>query len=199
MSRSRTFWTVDSTSPVFHAALSLAGDPRYVVRERWIDNYLPESLAVEDLVSPSSVVEDELEDLIRIIRTKDGTRVVVLERVISDVTVTSSALRTKEGLGVGNTLGDFRQAFQVPSYDELQTLVRNGKLSPLSLFQLAPKGDKKIRTRFVVPVVRKENYKGSESYKRALGLVLDIDARSVKNLPDDVRVYGLNIMRPSKE
>lgn len=149
---------------------------------------MPESLAVEDLVSPSSVVEDELEDLIRIIRTKDGTRVVVLERVISDVTVTSSALRTKEGLGVGNTLGDFRQAFQVPSYDELQTLVRNGKLSPLSLFQLAPKGDKKIRTRFVVPVVRKENYKGSESYKRALGLVLDIDARSVKNLPDDVRV-----------
>ena len=198
LTREQSFWVLDSASPVFGQALGLVGNPKYTVREGWIDNYLPDTLALNDLPSGSDLVEESLEGMIRMLKTKEGVRLITINGLITDLTITSGTLRTKEGLGVGNTIGEFGSAFWVPSYEEIQEMVESGELSIFELLHMKQKGKKNIQAQFIVPVVRKENYSPGQKRRRYLGLVIDAKPQYVNAISEDWKVVGMALGRPRK-
>lgn len=200
LSRTDGFWRVESSSPVFGQAVRLLGDPKYVVRERWIDGYFPDSLLLSDFSSTAGFQVIDRDSVGPTIATKEGAIIHFLDESFFKVTVTSTTLRTKEGLGVGNTVGEFRDAFWVPSAEELRELAAKGEFSPISMVYSSSKTSQKLSNiQLVLPAIRKGSYQEGDFKYRSLGLVIDIDPEHVKEVSDSWRVWGLYIGIPRQE
>ena len=186
------FWLL--SSPVYKVApiQDLEGDPRYTVEIGWVRGLFPKSGLKSEFIEQYEGVgnwQSRFGLTLFYFKKGDFFAGFLYERIFAFWSY-SPKYRTREGLGAGNTLGDFREAWYVPTRLELeQYSERHVIFIPL----VTEQGGNEVA--LCVPAFRKEAFRKSGFKAPHIGLLVKwpYDHGRLDHIGPDTIVNGLRI------
>jgi hypothetical protein len=191
MKRSKQgFWLLSTPIHKVAPIQDLEGDPRYTVEIGWVHGLFPKSGLKSEFIEQYQGVgnwQSRFGPKLLYFEKGDFFAGFLFDRIFKFWSY-SPTYRTREGLGAGNTLDDFREAWYVPTRLELE---KHGEHHLLIIPLVSEKGVNEFA--LLIPAFRKESFRKSGFDAPNIGLLVKwpYDHARLDNIGPETIVNGL--------